>query len=357
MTVLAAVAEFERDLISERVMEGLDNARRKGSHLGRPRVLSRPGFEEQWLKVRMLLVDQQIGKREAARRLKIGAGTLARLLESEPDLELLAAAEDALAGAVGARGVFRKPSPSESPLPEFARGLSGRCSETTPLEVAPGFGNGPAWSIRMLRSRIQHDWAEVALALLATRKQRRSRSFAELEQRCPDLVDLRRPDPLVGRQRLSQVGDAAGDVMGANEAPPDALQGPRFLQWRVHLLGQVQRALEVGDGLVAAGGIEQERTQAVECLRLGVPVADLFVEAQSFGWGRRHGRVLAGQVLHEAEVGECVRPTVPAAELAEAGKGFGQGGGGRGVLAGLALHEAEVVEGAGRAGDRERDSQ
>jgi DNA invertase Pin-like site-specific DNA recombinase len=80
MTVLAAVAEFERDLTRERVLEGLENARRKGSRLGRPSVLARAGFEERWQEARRLLGDQQIGKREAARRLKVGAGTLDRLL-------------------------------------------------------------------------------------------------------------------------------------------------------------------------------------------------------------------------------------------------------------------------------------
>ncbi|MFO7684920.1 MAG: recombinase family protein [Desulfobacterales bacterium] len=36
--VIGAVAEFERDIISERVKAGLRNARRKGKRLGRPRV-------------------------------------------------------------------------------------------------------------------------------------------------------------------------------------------------------------------------------------------------------------------------------------------------------------------------------
>jgi DNA invertase Pin-like site-specific DNA recombinase len=96
MTVLAAVAEFERDLIRERVLEGLENARRKGSRLGRPSVLARPGFGERWLEARALLVDQRIGKRAAARQLKVGAGTLERLLATEPDLQRLAAAAEAL---------------------------------------------------------------------------------------------------------------------------------------------------------------------------------------------------------------------------------------------------------------------
>jgi DNA invertase Pin-like site-specific DNA recombinase len=38
-TVLGAVAELERSLIAERVKAGLRNARAKGKHLGRPRVV------------------------------------------------------------------------------------------------------------------------------------------------------------------------------------------------------------------------------------------------------------------------------------------------------------------------------
>lgn len=40
-TVLGAVAEFERDLIRERTVAGLEHARRKGKVLGRPRVKSK----------------------------------------------------------------------------------------------------------------------------------------------------------------------------------------------------------------------------------------------------------------------------------------------------------------------------
>ena len=36
--IIGAVAEFERDIISERVKAGLRNARRKGKRLGRPPV-------------------------------------------------------------------------------------------------------------------------------------------------------------------------------------------------------------------------------------------------------------------------------------------------------------------------------
>ena len=84
LAVLAAVAEFERDLIRERVCEGLASARRKGARIGRPTVLEArgPAFERRWREVREALLEESIGKREAARQLGIGAGTLQRLLRS-----------------------------------------------------------------------------------------------------------------------------------------------------------------------------------------------------------------------------------------------------------------------------------
>jgi len=39
-TVIGAVAELERSLIRERVMMGLDRARRQGKRLGRPRAIA-----------------------------------------------------------------------------------------------------------------------------------------------------------------------------------------------------------------------------------------------------------------------------------------------------------------------------
>ena len=41
LTVLAGVAEFERELIKERTAQGVAKARRKGVRLGRPRALTR----------------------------------------------------------------------------------------------------------------------------------------------------------------------------------------------------------------------------------------------------------------------------------------------------------------------------
>src|SRR3990170_8204738 len=47
-TILAAVAEMERELIADRVREGMRKAKRDGVRIGRPSVASRPGFERRW---------------------------------------------------------------------------------------------------------------------------------------------------------------------------------------------------------------------------------------------------------------------------------------------------------------------
>ncbi len=45
-TMISAMAEFERDLIRERVKAGLNNARKRGTRLGRPSVLTEEMNEE-----------------------------------------------------------------------------------------------------------------------------------------------------------------------------------------------------------------------------------------------------------------------------------------------------------------------
>ena len=80
LTVLAAVAEFERGLIAERVKEGMANARRKGVRIGRPRAADRAGVARQLPALRAEVAAGTISKRAAARKLKIGVATLARLL-------------------------------------------------------------------------------------------------------------------------------------------------------------------------------------------------------------------------------------------------------------------------------------
>ena len=66
MNLLASLAEFERELIGERVKPGMDRVRRQGKKIGRPSVWDRRGFS----------------RRQAARELDIGYGTLKRLLDA-----------------------------------------------------------------------------------------------------------------------------------------------------------------------------------------------------------------------------------------------------------------------------------
>lgn len=80
LTILAAVAEFERELIGERVKEGMANAKRKGTRLGRPAAAERPHVQRHLAEVAAQLAEGAISKREAARRLRVSVATLDGLM-------------------------------------------------------------------------------------------------------------------------------------------------------------------------------------------------------------------------------------------------------------------------------------
>lgn len=76
LTLLSAIAEFERDLIVERTRLGLANARRSGRRLGRPPVATPPPEEVRKLKARGLgweAVAEQLGCSVWAARVAAGA--------------------------------------------------------------------------------------------------------------------------------------------------------------------------------------------------------------------------------------------------------------------------------------------
>ncbi len=83
-TILAAVAEMERELIADRVREGMRHAARQGKSIGRPPVTARPGFAARWDRVQRDIAAGQLSRRQAARRLGIGTATLGRLLAADP---------------------------------------------------------------------------------------------------------------------------------------------------------------------------------------------------------------------------------------------------------------------------------
>lgn len=72
--LLAVFAEFERDILRERVRAGLAHARQQGRQLGRPPSVAHKAVEAQ------KLYRQAISKSEIARRLQIGRTSVRRLL-------------------------------------------------------------------------------------------------------------------------------------------------------------------------------------------------------------------------------------------------------------------------------------
>ena len=81
LNLLAALAEFELEMIRERVKAGMDRARRQGKQIGRPRVTDRRGFNRRFTEVLARLDAGDISRRKAAKELGIGYATLKRLLD------------------------------------------------------------------------------------------------------------------------------------------------------------------------------------------------------------------------------------------------------------------------------------
>ena len=83
LNLLAALAEFELELIRERVKAGMDRARRQGRQIGRPKVTDRRGFNKRFGDILERLNGGHISRRQAAKELGIGYATLKRLLDAE----------------------------------------------------------------------------------------------------------------------------------------------------------------------------------------------------------------------------------------------------------------------------------
>lgn len=82
LNLLAALAEFELELIRERVKAGMERAARQGKKIGRPKVSDRRGFETRYKTVLERVKTGDISRRRAARELGIGYATLKRLLDT-----------------------------------------------------------------------------------------------------------------------------------------------------------------------------------------------------------------------------------------------------------------------------------
>ena len=72
--VIAAMAEFQRDLIRDNTIQGLDAARRRGAKLGRPYTLD----ADKTADAHWIMARDSIPLDEMAHRLKVSPGTLKR---------------------------------------------------------------------------------------------------------------------------------------------------------------------------------------------------------------------------------------------------------------------------------------
>ncbi len=83
LNMLAAVAEFELEMIRERVKAGMDRARRQGKKIGRPSVMDRRGFKQRFGAILERLRSGAISRRSAAQELDISYATLKRLIDAQ----------------------------------------------------------------------------------------------------------------------------------------------------------------------------------------------------------------------------------------------------------------------------------
>ena len=80
--ILAVMAEFEREMISERTIAGMKAAKRRGRHVGRPRKLTDHKLDH----ARQLIADGAENRAGAAALLGIHVKTLRRALNGPDDL-------------------------------------------------------------------------------------------------------------------------------------------------------------------------------------------------------------------------------------------------------------------------------
>ncbi len=83
LNLLASLAEFELEVLRDRVHAGMARARRQGKRIGRPPIIERPEVARLWPTVELRILNGEISLREAAKLLRIGKTTVRRLLEKD----------------------------------------------------------------------------------------------------------------------------------------------------------------------------------------------------------------------------------------------------------------------------------
>ena len=76
LNLLASLAEFELEVLRERVKAGMERAKRQGKRIGRPPAIDQAA----WADVEPLIRSGQVSLHEAARRLGVGRSAVRRML-------------------------------------------------------------------------------------------------------------------------------------------------------------------------------------------------------------------------------------------------------------------------------------
>ena len=81
LNLLASLAEFELEMIRERVTAGMDRARRQGKRIGRPRVIDRRGFKNRFARILPAVLDGHKSIGEASLELGISPRSFRRYMD------------------------------------------------------------------------------------------------------------------------------------------------------------------------------------------------------------------------------------------------------------------------------------
>ena len=81
LNLLASLAEFELELIRERVMAGMDRARREGKHIGRPKLTDDPAKARRLQRAVKAVQTGQLSYRKAAQQAGVALSTLQKAIK------------------------------------------------------------------------------------------------------------------------------------------------------------------------------------------------------------------------------------------------------------------------------------
>lgn len=82
LNLLASLAEFELELIRERVTAGMERAKREGKSIGRPKVSDDPVKAQQLREAVQAVQTGQLSYRQAAKQVGVALGTLQKAVKA-----------------------------------------------------------------------------------------------------------------------------------------------------------------------------------------------------------------------------------------------------------------------------------